>query len=176
MNIKVREIREKDAEKIVSYFLNAKPKFLKKLGADQSKLPEKQIWVNNIEKDIQREYQHKNAFYIIWLLNDHPVGHSNINNIKFGKSAEMHMHIWSNDVRKSGLGPKFLKQTIPLYFELYKLQTLICEPNSENDAPNKTLKKLGFKLTRSYETFPSPITFKQVVNRYELDRIEVNPT
>ena len=96
--------------------------------------------------------------------------HSNINNIEFGKSATMHLHLWEFIKRKSGLGIEFLKMSIPYYFENFGLEKLVCEPYSENVAPNRVLPKLGFKLKRTYETTPGYINFRQTVNRYELTK------
>ena len=55
--------------------------------------------------------------FIIWQIDNKAVGHSNVNNIKFGESATMHLHLWERSKRKSGLGLEFLKMTIPLYFK-----------------------------------------------------------
>jgi RimJ/RimL family protein N-acetyltransferase len=82
----------------------------------------------------------------------------------------MHLHLWKNDKRKNGLGFDFLKRTIPYYFKNFELETLICEPYSENIAPNRVLQKLGFQLIRTYDTTPGWINFHQTVNRYELKK------
>jgi len=82
----------------------------------------------------------------------------------------MHLHIWRKDKRKNGFGLDFLRLTIPYFFKNFKLEKLICEPYSENIAPNRALKKLGFELVRTYETTPGWISFRQTVNRYELKK------
>ncbi|WP_420571403.1 GNAT family N-acetyltransferase [Kordia sp.] len=168
MKITVREFIASDIEKIVDYFFNADVDFLKGMGADKSKLPNREKWIQNLQAELIKPYKEKEYYYIIWLVDNIPVGHSNVNHISFGISAKMHLHLWENGKRKSGLGLKFLKMTIPFYFEKFELKKLICEPYSENIAPNKTLKKLGFDFIRTYETIPGMINFRQKVNHYEL--------
>ncbi len=170
MKVEIREFVASDIEKIVDYFIDAESDFLKGMGADKSKLPERQKWIYNLQSELIKPYREKDYYYIIWLLDGQPVGHSNVNHIDFGESATMHLHLWNSGTRKSGLGLEFLKMTIPLYFEKLELKKLICEPYSENIAPNRTLKKIGFDLIRAYETIPGPINFRQIVNRYELTK------
>lgn len=170
MKVEIREFVESDIEKIVDYFIDAESDFLKGMGADKSKLPERKEWIHNLQSELIKPYREKDYYYIIWLLDGRPVGHSNVNHIDFGESATMHLHLWKSGTRKSGLGLEFLKMTIPLYFEKLELKKLICEPYSENIAPNRTLKKIGFDLIQTYETIPGPINFRQIVNRYELTK------
>lgn len=175
MKLSVRELQLADIENIVDYFFNASADFLKGMGADKSKLPVKKEWMAKLKLELQKPYQQKEFYYIIWLIDNQLVGHSNVNNIELGESATMHLHLWENDKRKSGLGLEFLKLTLPYFFKNLYLKTLVCEPYSENIAPNRTLKKLGFKLVRTYETIPGLINFKQMVNRYELTNTEFLP-
>jgi len=168
MKLKVREMQESDIEKIVDYFVDADSEFLKAMGADKNKLPARAQWIKKLMVEFGKIYSKKEFYYVIWLLDDKPIGHSNINNIEFGKSATMHLHLWKTDKRKNGLGFEFLKRSIPFYFEHFKLEYLVCEPYSENIAPNKVLKKTGFELIRTYDTIPGWINFHQTVNRYEL--------
>ena len=172
MKLAVRELILSDIEKVVDYFINSNAGFLKGMGADKSKLPEKKEWTEKLKLEFKKPYAQKEFYYIIWLIDKQPVGHSNVNNIEFGKSAMMHLHIWNNDKRKRGLGVELLKLSIPYFFKNLGLQKLICEPYYENVAPNKTLQKLDFKLISTYETIPGWINFKQIVNRYELTKTQ----
>lgn len=176
MKLNVREIRPNDIEKIVDYFVNADAEFLKGMGADKSKLPQREEWIKKLESEFKKTYKNKDFYYIIWLIDDQPIGHSNIHKIEFGNIATMHLHLWKNDKRKNGLGLKFLNLTVPYYFKKFNLKKLICEPSSENVAPNRVLKKLGFELVRTYDTTPGWINFHQTVNRYELKKGQLEKT
>lgn len=170
MNLTVREMKKSDIELIVDYFINADYEFLKGMGALKNKLPNRTDWIKKLQFEYERPYRLKEFYYIIWLINDQPTGHSNINNIDFGQSATMHLHLWRNNDRKNGLGFNFINRTLPFYFKNFKLKNLICEPYSKNIAPNRILKKVGFEFTRAYETVPGWINFKQIVNRYEMTK------
>jgi [ribosomal protein S5]-alanine N-acetyltransferase len=169
-NIDVREITVADHEMIIDYFLNADKDFLYGMGVDIAKLPSKQEWLNILNSDFYVAARQKQFFYIIWLLNGQPIGHSNINKIIFAEEAYMHLHLWSRDKRQKGLGAEFLKRSIPYFFNTFQLKKLYCEPSAANAAPNKALQKAGFDLIRSYETTPGWINFFQTVNRWCLSK------
>jgi RimJ/RimL family protein N-acetyltransferase len=170
MKISVREMVLTDIEMIVDYFVNADSNFLKGMGADIDKLPEKQEWINKLELEYKKPFNKKEFYYIIWMVNNIPIGHSNVNNIKYGQSATMHIHLWTDIYRKHGLGFGFLKLTIPYYIENLNLKKIVCEPYSRNVAPNKLLMKAGFAFIKEYETIPGWINFIQLVKRYELSK------
>ena len=157
-----------DITLMIDYFMEADEAFLKGMGADKTKLPDRKVWTDQLHLEINKPYEEKASYYVIWLLDEQPVGHSNVNKIEFGDHASMHLHLWDTVKRKQGLGLSFLRQTIPNYFKHLELKHLICEPFAENVAPNRTLRKLGFEFIRSYETVPGLINFRQFVNRYEL--------
>ena len=155
---------------VVDYFLDADQEFLKGMGADKNKLPKREKWIGLFEKKFEIPVAKKKFFDLIWLLNDIPVGHSNINNISYGKQATMHLHLWQSKNRKQGLGSAFVKLSIPIYFETFQLDKLICEPYAGNPAPNQVLKKVGFNFIKSYETTPGWINFHQKVCKYEFTK------
>lgn len=167
MNLKVRKMTVSEIPLMVDYFLESSTEFLKGMGADKRKLPARENWIGKLEKDFLKPNKEKEFFYLVWLINEEAVGHSNINKIDYGNTATMHLHLWHSVKRKRGLGVEFLKMTIPIYFREFELKALFCEPKAENEAPNKVLRKTGFRFVKSYETIPGWINFKQKVNRYE---------
>ncbi|HET9057838.1 MAG TPA: GNAT family protein [Chitinophagaceae bacterium] len=172
--ISVRHLQFDDHEKIVDYFLNSEKDFLIGMGVDINKLPQRQEWLTILTSNYELEIDKKNFFYIIWLLDNKPVGHSNINKIVFAKEAFMHLHMWDKHIRKKGLGVEFLRMTLPYYFDIFKLETLFCEPFALNIAPNKTLEKLGFEFVKTYDTIPGWINSYQSVNRWVLTKEKFN--
>jgi RimJ/RimL family protein N-acetyltransferase len=170
MKMSVREIKILDIELVVDYFVNADADFLKGMGADKDKLPSKTDWVEKLKLELEKPVQEKEYYYLIWLINNQPIGHSNINNINYGKFANMHLHMWNSHIRRKGLGLRFVELSIPYYFKKFKLEKLICEPYAENIGPNKLLKKAGFKFIRKYDTVPGIINLYQSVNRFEMKR------
>ncbi len=169
----IREMTLEDIPLVVDYFVLADEKYLYGMGALKNKLLPREEWIRLLQVEIAKPYIEKEFYYLIWLIDNQPVGHSNVNNIHYGDSATMHLHVWDQQKRMKGMGVEFLKKTIPLYFEKLMLKKLICEPYSQNVAPNKTLSKLGFTFIRAYETVPGWINYRQVVNRYELTAIQL---
>jgi RimJ/RimL family protein N-acetyltransferase len=168
-HLAVKEITDDNFISIVDYFLNADKDFLSGMAVDPLKLPKKEDWLKLLTEESQKAVEHKNFYYVIWLLNDTPVGHSNINKIIFGEEAYMHLHMWNSDQRQKGLGFEFIKMSLPYYFEKFKLKQLFCEPYAYNPAPNMTLKKLGFEFIKKYDTTPGWINLYQTVNRWCLE-------
>ena len=175
MNLSVRPLKSSEAHFVVDYFHNASDEFLLKMGADRLKLPARKIWIELIEQQSQLPYNEMSMYYVIWLLDDEPIGHSNINRITFGQEAFMHLHLWNPTRRKSGMGQQLVSQSIPYYFENFRLKRLLCEPNAFNNPPNRTLPKVGFRHIKTYETTPGPINFFQTVNRWEILPDQMTP-
>jgi len=87
----------------------------------------------------------------------------------------MHLHLWSNEHRRNGLGPHLVKQSIPLFFEQFELQDLYCQTYSKNLAPNKTLERVGFEFVSiEPKTIPGWINFEQDVNLWHMSRDRYN--
>ncbi|NEN22542.1 GNAT family N-acetyltransferase [Cryomorpha ignava] len=165
-NLSIREIRESDISLIADYWLKSDLEFLKSLGVDLKKLPEREGLTTMLKKQIALPYSEKQSLALIWENDKKPIGHCNVNGINFGKEATMHLHLWNVENRKKGIGVCLLKQSIPFFFEKLNLETLWCEPYAHNPAPNKTLMKAGFEFVKRYVTIPGSLNFEQEVNRY----------
>jgi RimJ/RimL family protein N-acetyltransferase len=168
--IAVREMKSKDAEHIVRYFLDATPDFLKNMGVDRAKLPAFDDWMKMIHADLGKPLEEKEFFYVMWLFENKPIGHCNINKIVYGQEAHMHLHLWSAEKRHQGIGSSLVRLSLPYYFRNFKLNELFCEPYALNMAPNKTLEGLGFELVKEYETTPGSWNFHQPVKRWRMTR------
>ncbi len=170
MNVAVREMVLSDIPQVVDYWANASEAFLTGMGIDFSKLPSPDMLAQMLEKQIALPYEQKQSYALIWLLNEQAVGHSCVNEIKYGDVATMHLHLWASDLRQKGNGTELVKLGLPFFFDNLKLQTLYCEPYAKNPAPNKTLSKVGFKFIKTYETTPGSVNFMQEVNQWKLTR------
>jgi RimJ/RimL family protein N-acetyltransferase len=159
---------KRDYECMVEYFLAADDTFLRGMGVDPNNLPARDAWLSKLLPDLQRDDREKETYYLAWVYEGEPVGHSNINKIKFAEEAYMHLHMWRPELRGAGLGTEFLKQSAHMFIEKFRLKRLLCEPWVENTAPNRALVKAGFRFVRTYRTVPGPISPEQDVNRYEL--------
>ena len=169
-SLSIREQSLNDNQLIIDYFWNSDANFLIKMGVEKTKLYEKGDWIRLLHDNYYLEDTKKSLYYNIWLLDNEPVGHCNINKIKVNEEAYLHLHLWQNNSRQKGLGSKFLKLSLPVFFERFGLKQLYCEPYALNPAPNKTLEKLGFEFIRNYETTPGMFNFYQSVNSWCLTK------
>jgi RimJ/RimL family protein N-acetyltransferase len=138
------------------------------MGVDLKKVPTREEWVRMLSEHISLPIEQKRSYYVIWQVNGQAVGHSNINKIKMGEEASMHLHVWFADKRTKGNGTAFVKMSLPYYFEKFKVKKLYSEPYILNPSPNKTLEKVGFTFIKKYTTIPGGISVEQEVNRWEL--------
>ncbi len=168
--LSVRPITEQDVPLIIDYWLTATEEYLRGMGADPEKIPSREEWNAMLNAQLAAALPDKKAYAIIMLADGEPVGHCNINNISFGEEAHMHLHVWQSHRRNTGIGRACVQMAIPMFFEAFNLKRLICEPYAHNPAPNNTLKKIGFTLTKQYIGTPGAVSFEQEVNRWEMSR------
>jgi RimJ/RimL family protein N-acetyltransferase len=168
MNLTVREIRQSDIQPLCDYWFNADPNFLISMGVDLDKMVDRKILESRLTYQIEAPYEQKNAYAMIWLFDNVPIGHCNLGNIEYGKQAFMHLHMWNSEFRKKGMGAEFVKKSLPYFFDNIKLQELYCQPFAQNLAPNKTLEKLGFDFLKEYQTVPGAINFEQSVKLWRM--------
>ncbi len=160
----------KEYELMMDYFYKADETFLRGMGVDRLKLPERDRWLDALLADHEKPDGERDRFYLIWIFRGRRVGHSSINKIVLGTEAFIHLHLWDPQLRRAGLGTEFVRRSANLYFERFNLKKLVCEPSADNPAPNRVLEKLGFTFIKRYKTIPGVIAYEQVVNRYELCR------
>jgi [ribosomal protein S5]-alanine N-acetyltransferase len=157
-------------EVMLDYFYNADDPFLRGMGVDRLKLPERHKWFDALLADHDKPDEERDRFYLVWIFRGKRVGHSSINKIVPGSEAFIHLHLWNSQLRRAGLGTEFVRRSAKFYFERFNLKKLICEPWAGNPAPNRVLEKLGFTFVKRYRTIPGVINYEQDVNRYELRR------
>lgn len=166
----VREITQKDIPFIAGYWFDSDKDYLKAMGVDILKMPVRNDFIDMLQQQLILPYHEKKAYGVIWLVNDLPIGHSNVNPVEFGSHAYMHLHIWRPEFRKRGYGTELIKLTLPYFFDNLQLKKIYYEPYTLNPSPNKTLEKVGFKFIKEYITTPGSITFEQSVNLWTFEK------
>lgn len=166
----VRPFVEDDYAPMIDYFVGGGDAFLRGMGVDVARVPDREAWLALALADHARSDGEKERFFVAWLADGELVGHSSISHIELGRTAHVHMHLWRVALRGAGLGPELLGRSIDLVFERFALESLACEPYAENPGPNRVLPRLGFRLVRRYRTVPTGIAFEQYVNRWTIGR------
>jgi RimJ/RimL family protein N-acetyltransferase len=178
MNVdKIYDVKALSAAEIpflLDYWYQSPPEYIYALGADINLFPKRSDFETMLLKQISTPYPQKKGMAHIWLENGKPIGHNNVNQIIFGKQANMHLHIWEASLRQKGIGTTLLKLSIPNFFSQLKLEMLFCEPNAHNIAPNRTLAKLGFHFIKTHVIVPGSINYKQEVNQWVLKKEDIN--
>jgi len=159
-----------DYLQVVDYFLGADEPSLQAMGVDPAKLPHRDAWLERLLPDLTRPDSLKQTFYLGWDYEGSRIGHCNLNPIRYGAEAHVHLHLWDPGARRAGLGTELLRLSIEIFFGRFALQRLYCEPYAHNAAPNRVLTKAGFRWLERYRTTPGLICFEQKVNRYVMER------
>jgi ribosomal-protein-alanine N-acetyltransferase len=170
-DVEVRPFSSREEyELMLDYFYKADDTFLRGMGVDRLKLPERDKWLDALLADHEKPDSERDRFYLVWICQGRRVGHSSINKIVLGSEAFIHLHLWDSQLRRAGLGTEFVRRSANFYFQRFNLKKLVCEPSADNPAPNRVLEKLGFTFIKRYRTIPGVIAYEQDVNRYELRR------
>jgi RimJ/RimL family protein N-acetyltransferase len=169
MTLEVRVMEAGEAELAVDYFHDSTPEHLEMLGVDPTRLPPRERWLEQHERETRKPLAERSALTLVWLVDAAPVGFSSADRIRFGTEAFMHLHILDPTRRWSGLGTEFVRRSTQIYFEQLHLVRLYCEPNAFNVAPNRTLQRAGFSFVKTHMTVPGPLNFHQAVTRWVLD-------
>jgi RimJ/RimL family protein N-acetyltransferase len=167
--LSVREMMTPDITAIADYWLYSEPQYLKSLGVDLQKLPDRISLTGMLESQLELNYTEKNTYCTIWLKDGMPIGHCNVNKIKYGEEAYLHRHLWNAADRGKGYGEVLLRKSIPCFFYNLRLHRIFSQPYSLNTAPNKTLEKAGFQFIRKEKCIPGNINFEQEVNLWRCD-------
>src|ERR1700722_20418759 len=93
-SLSIRELRQSDIPLIIDYWLNSDKEYMENMGVDISKIPGKAQWSEMLEEQLHQDYKDKKSYCLIWVVDEKPIGHSNVNKIVFGSEAFMHLHIW----------------------------------------------------------------------------------
>ena len=168
--LSVRELQHSDIDYIIQYWMTASESYLEGMGVDINKLPQREQFIQFLTDQINCPIETRKSYTIIWQLDNRPIGHCNTNPTTFGEEALMHLHIWNNEKRKSGLGLQFVRMTLPWFFNNLQLKNLYCQPYALNPGPNKTLQKAGFMLEKEFVTIPGAFNFEQPVKRWHMSK------
>src|SRR5438552_7193566 len=80
--IEVRPFSSREEyELMLDYFYKADDPFLRRMGVDRLKLPERDKWLDALLADHEKPDRERDRFYLVWIFRGRRVGHSSINKI-----------------------------------------------------------------------------------------------
>lgn len=170
VKLSVQEMLPQELDLVIDYFHEASSEHLEMLGVDPTRLPSAIAWKERYAMEYSKPIEQRATLLVIWKLGGTPIGFSSADKIKFGRHANMHLHILKPEDRKSGYGTTCVMLSAQLYFDTLRLERLFCEPNAFNVGPNRTLQRAGFKYLKTHNTVPGPLNFHQAVTRWVLER------
>jgi RimJ/RimL family protein N-acetyltransferase len=168
--LSVREMPPESVGLRVDYFHDATDEDLVFMGVDRALLPTREEWRRAYAEDFARPLAERRGYAVVWELDGVPVGFSTADRIVLGQEAFMHLHVTDPARRHVGLGAEFVRRSVDHYFSVLVLQRIYCEPNAFNQAPNRTLARVGFSYLFTHECTPGPINFFQATTRWVLER------
>src|SRR5947209_6709133 len=139
MNLSVREMTFCETPLLLDYFGAAAPEYLDAMGVDPSRLAPRDVWQARLEAEFGVPDERRQLFYVIWLLDDAPVGYSSCDRIALGEQANMHLHVTIPELRRKGIGTECVRRSVEIYFQRFRLKRLFCQPNALNVPAHRTL-------------------------------------
>jgi RimJ/RimL family protein N-acetyltransferase len=170
MELDVRAMRLEETPLVIDYFHSSTPEHLEMLGVDPTRLPSRDAWASLFNAQYDLPLDERRAFFLIWLMDEHPIGFSSCDKIVFGVQANMHLHVTKPAQRQRGIGAQCVLLGVDIYFRMLQITQLFCEPNAFNVGPNRTLQRAGFRYVKTHMTVPGPLNFHQAVNRWLYER------
>jgi hypothetical protein len=106
-----------DYERVVDYFLCADESFLRGMGVDPDRLPDRDAWLERLLPDLTLPDSQKQTFYVGWDYEGRRIGHCNMNQLVDGIHAYAHLHLWDRATCRRGLGTEFFRQSVRLFLQ-----------------------------------------------------------
>lgn len=170
MHLTVRAFAAEDIADYVAYFTQMPPAESERMGLAADRLPPPGQMHADLAASLTQPIDRVRSFMLAWCVDGAVIGHSSLKDIARGESGRMHLHMWRSDLRGKGYGPPLFCLAALDFYERFDVQSIICEPKSDNPMPNRMLRKIGFPLLKSYVGESSELSVVCELNRYDIQR------
>lgn len=167
--LSVRSLQQNDIPHIVNYWFKNTDEHLIRMGVDKSKLSSEIEFTHILQNIFNTPFEKKKIHYMIWLIENKPVGYNALKDIVSGEIAHMHLHMWDAEYRGKGYGSRLFCMAALEFYQLFNLKMILCEPCSSNLMPNKMLAKAGFQRWKTYVSTSSDLSATCELNSYIID-------
>jgi len=170
MKLTVRPFAAEDIAGYIAYLTQMPAADRQNMGVAVDRLPPPEKMRADLAASLTEPVELARTFMLAWCLDGAVIGHSSLKDIVLGQSGRMHLHMWRSDLRGKGYGPSLFCLAALDFYGRFGLQSIICEPKSENPMPNRMLRKIGFPLLKTYVGTSSELSAVCELNRYEIRR------
>jgi len=164
--LSIRPLQEEDIPSIINYWFKNTNENFTRMGTDKTKLISPIEFSNLLKTICNTPFENAKSYYMVWLIDNKPVGYNALKDISKGEIAHMHLHMWDAEYRGKGYGAKLFCMAALEFYNLFKLKMILCEPHSANPPPNKMLAKIGFKKWKIYLSTSSELSLPCELNSY----------
>lgn len=170
-NLSIRPLEENDIPYIVRYWFENDDENLLRIGADKAKFICPHSFAQSLEIVCKTPLEQVKSYYLVWLIDNKPIGYNALKDICVDGIAHMHLNMWDSAYRGKGYGAKLFCMAALKFYQLFQLKMILCEPRSTNPMPNKMLTKIGFQKWKTYVSTASELALTCELNSYI-----INPT
>jgi RimJ/RimL family protein N-acetyltransferase len=167
--ISIRPLQEEDIPNIVDYWFKNTDENLIQMGVDKTKFVSQTEFTNSLQAICNAPLDKVKSYYLIWLIDNKPIGYNALKDILKDEIANMHLHMWNAEYRGKGYGAKLFCMAALEFYSMFNLKMILCEPRSSNPMPNKMLAKIGFKKWKTYLSTSSELSLTCELNSYIID-------
>lgn len=167
--LSIRPLEENDIPNIVQYWFENSDENMLQIGADKSKFSSPTEFAQSLKTACHTPLAQSKVYYLVWLIDNQPIGYNALKDIATNEIAHMHLHMWNADYRGKGYGAKLFCMAALEFYNLFNLKMILCEPHSSNPMPNRMLSKIGFKKWKTYISTSSELALTCELNSYIID-------
>ena len=166
----VRPLASEDFDGFIAYFTRVSKADAERMGLAIDKVPSPTQQRSDLEAMIATPVDRLRSFVLAWCIDGKTIGHSSLKDIVPGDFGSIHLHIWRDDMRGKGYGPRLFCLSALDFYERFNLKRIICEPKADNPMANRLLKRIGFPLVLTHVGASSELSVVCELNRYEILR------
>jgi RimJ/RimL family protein N-acetyltransferase len=166
----VRPLASEDLDGYIAYFTRPSKADAERMGLAIDRVPSASRLRSDLEIMIATPLAQLRSFVLAWCVDGKTIGHSSLKDIVPREFGSMHLHMWRQDLRGKGYGPRLFCLSALDFYERFNLRCIICEPKADNPMANRMLKKIGFPLVLTHVAASSELSVVCELNRYEVLR------
>lgn len=167
---RLRDLTEEDIPKLVSYWADASPEYIRSIGAEPRKVPPREKLAELYRTALPGAGpQRPRVFFVAETAEGHVIGYTNLL-IKSKDESYAHVHILDPEYRGKGLAQALFPLAIQCFFAVTEVSKILLQTSPENERVNRLLQTVGLTPERTYLDNPDGMARPGAFNVYTLER------